>query len=75
MVVASERVSANKGAGTPGIDKVTAADIEARRGWPGCWLYPGGIEVWLFPSGEVRRALIPKSNGKLVLDPIFEYPH
>ena len=32
LVVAWERVSTNKGAGTPGIDKVTAAGVEARDG-------------------------------------------
>ena len=66
LVVAWERVSANKGAGTPGIDKVTAADIEARAGVAGLL---GCIREELksgsFRPVEVRRVLIPKSNGKL----------
>jgi RNA-directed DNA polymerase len=66
LVVAWERVSTNKGAGTPGIDKATAADVEARDGVTGLL---GHIREELksgsFQPVEVRRVLIPKSNGKL----------
>ena len=66
LVVAWERVSTNKGASTPGIDKVTAAGIEARDGVMGLL---GRIREELksgsFRPVEVRRVLIPKSNGKL----------
>ena len=66
LVVAWERVSTNKGAGTPGIDKVTAAGVEARDGVLGLL---GHIRKELksgsFRPVEVRRVLIPKSNGKL----------
>ncbi len=66
LVVAWERVSTNKGAGTPGIDKVTAAGVEARDGVLGLL---GQIREELksgsFRPVEVRRVLIPKSNGKL----------
>ena len=66
LVVAWERVSTNKGASTPGIDKVTAAGVEARDGVLGLL---GRIREELksgsFRPVEVRRVLIPKSNGKL----------
>jgi RNA-directed DNA polymerase len=66
LVVAWERVSANKGASTPGVDKVTAAAVEARDGVRGLL---GQIREELksgsFRPVEVRRVLIPKSNGKL----------
>jgi RNA-directed DNA polymerase len=66
LVVAWERVSTNKGASTPGIDKATAAGVEARGGVIGLL---GCIREELksgsFRPVEVRRVLIPKSNGKL----------
>src|SRR5258708_23830910 len=66
LVVGWERVSTNKGAGTPGIDKVAAAGVEARDGVLGLL---GRIREELksgsFRPVEVRRVLIPKSNGKL----------
>jgi RNA-directed DNA polymerase len=66
LVVAWERVSANKGAGTPGIDKVTAADIEARAGVAGLLgCIRDELKSGSFRPVEVRRVLIPKSNGKL----------
>ena len=66
LMAAWERVSTNKGAKTPGIDKATAAQIET-------WI---GVEVFLahirddlksreFRPVEVRQVMIPKSNGKL----------
>jgi len=66
LTVAWERVSTNKGADTPGIDKATAAGVEARDGVLGLL---GQIREELksgsFRPVEVRRVLIPKSNGKL----------
>ena len=66
LVVAWERVSTNKGASTPGIDKATAAGVEARGGVIGLL---GCIREELksgsFRPVEVRQVLIPKSNGKL----------
>ena len=65
LVVAWERVSTNKGADTPGIDKVTAAGFEARAEVTGLL---GHVREELrsgsFRPVEVRRVLIPKSNGK-----------
>ncbi len=66
LVVAWERVSTNKGARTPGIDKATVAQIET-------WI---GVEAFLdrvrcsLKSGEfrpvaVRQVMIPKATGKL----------
>ena len=66
LMAAWERVSTNKGAKTPGIDKATAAQIETGI----------GVEAFLsqirnslksgeFRPVEVRQVMIPKANGKL----------
>ncbi|MEU5548113.1 reverse transcriptase domain-containing protein [Streptomyces sioyaensis] len=66
LMAAWERVSTNKGAQTPGIDKATAARIES-------WI---GVEAFLeqirdslksgeFRPVEVRQVMLPKANGKL----------
>lgn len=66
LIHAYERVAANVGARTPGIDKATVADIEKRI----------GIEVFLdrireqlkagtFSPVEVRQVMVPKASGKL----------
>lgn len=64
--VAWERVATNKGAGTPGIDRATAGQVEA---WVGMEEFLGQIRDLLklgeFRPVEVRRVLIPKANGKL----------
>jgi RNA-directed DNA polymerase len=66
LVVAWERVSTNKGANTPGIDKVTAAGVEAWGGVPRLLdQIREGLKSGSFRPVEVRRVLIPKSNGKL----------
>jgi RNA-directed DNA polymerase len=66
LVCAWERVARNKGAKTPGIDKVTAPAVEF---WVGAEGYLGRIRDQLkhhaFQPVEVRRVLIPKANGKL----------
>src|SRR6266567_5631868 len=66
LVHAWERVSANKGARTPGVDKATAARIET---WIGVGVFLGQIRDSLKSGGfapvEVRQVMIPKANGKL----------
>ena len=66
LVHAWERVSTNKGAKTPGIDKATAAQIET---WIGVEAFLGQIRNSLKSGGfrpvEVRQVMIPKANGKL----------
>ena len=66
LVHAWERVSTNKGARTPGVDKATAARIET---WIGVEAFLGQIRDSLKSGGfrpvEVRQVMIPKANGKL----------
>jgi RNA-directed DNA polymerase len=66
LVHAWERVSTNKGAKTPGIDRATAAHIET---WIGVEAFLAQIRDSLksgeFRPVEVRQVMIPKSNGKL----------
>ena len=66
LVHAWERVSANRGAQTAGIDKATAAMIET---WVGIGAFLGQIRDLLksgeFRPAEVRQVMIPKgSTGK-----------
>ncbi len=66
LVHAWERVSTNKGARTPGIDKATVAMIET---WVGVEAFLGQIRDLLksgeFRPVEVRQVMIPKASGKL----------
>jgi RNA-directed DNA polymerase len=66
LVHARERVSANRGARTPGVDKATVAGIET---WIGVEAFLGHIRDSLKSGGfrpvEVRQVMIPKANGKL----------
>jgi len=67
LVAAWERVAANKGAKTAGIDKATAAVVET---WVGVGAFLGQIRDSLksgeFRPAEVRQVLIPKGNtGKV----------
>jgi RNA-directed DNA polymerase len=64
LVVAWERVSTNKGARTPGIDRATVADVENR---VGAFLarIRGSLKAGEFQPVEVRQVMIPKANGKL----------
>ena len=66
LVHAWERVSTNRGAKTPGVDKATAARIET---WIGVGVFLGQIRDSLKSGGfqpvEVRQVMIPKANGKL----------
>jgi RNA-directed DNA polymerase len=63
LVHAWERVSANKGAKTAGIDKATVAMIETQ---VGVVAFPGQIRGLLkageFRPVEVRQVMIPKGN-------------
>jgi RNA-directed DNA polymerase len=63
LVAAWERVSASKGAQTAGIDKATAAMIEA---WVGVGGFLGQIRDLLksgeFRPVEVRQVMVPKGN-------------
>ena len=65
LVHAWERVSTNKGARTPGVDKATVAMIET---WVGVEVFLGQIRDSLksgeFRPVEVRQVMIPKGNGK-----------
>jgi RNA-directed DNA polymerase len=66
LVHAWERVSGNKGARTPGVDKATVAMIET---WVGVEEFLGQIRDSLrsgeFGPVEVRQVMIPKASGKL----------
>jgi RNA-directed DNA polymerase len=66
LMHAWERVSTNKGAQTPGIDKVTVAWIET---WVGVGAFLGQIRDSLrsgeYGPVEVRQVMIPKAGGKL----------
>ncbi len=66
LVHAWERVSTNKGARTPGVDKATVAMIESR---VGVEAFLGQIRDSLksgeFGPVEVRQVTIPKASGKL----------
>jgi RNA-directed DNA polymerase len=66
LVHAWERVSRNKGAQTPGVDKATVAMIET---WVGVEEFLGQIRDSLksgeFSPVEVRQVMIPKKSGKL----------
>jgi RNA-directed DNA polymerase len=64
LVVAWERVSTNRGAKTAGIDKATAAKVEA---WVGVEAFLGQLRNSLksgeFRPVEVRQVKIPKGNS------------
>jgi RNA-directed DNA polymerase len=66
LVHAWERVSANKGARTAGIDRATAAQVETG---VGVEAFLGQLRDALksgeFRPVEVRQVMIPKANGKL----------
>jgi RNA-directed DNA polymerase len=74
LVHAWERVSTNKGAGTPGIDRATVAEVEAG---VGVEAFLGQIRDSLksgeFSPAEVRQVMIPKGNSGEV--PETRYPN
>jgi RNA-directed DNA polymerase len=63
LVHAWERVSTNKGAGTAGVDRATAAKVET---WVGVEAFLGQLRDSLksgeFSPVEVRQVMIPKGN-------------
>jgi RNA-directed DNA polymerase len=64
LVHAWERVSTNKGAGTAGVDRATAAKVET---WVGVEAFLGQLRDSLksgeFSPVEVRQVMIPKGNS------------
>lgn len=66
LVHAWERVAANRGGRTPGVDKITVPAVET---WLGAETYLDRIRRQVkggeFQPVEVRRVLIPKASGKL----------
>jgi RNA-directed DNA polymerase len=64
LIVAFARVAGNRGANTPGVDGLTAADVEQRLGVPG---FLDGLRVSLkegsFRPLPVRERRIPKPGG------------
>jgi RNA-directed DNA polymerase len=66
LVVAWERVAANPGSRTPGIDRATVAWIESRIGVE-MFLQDirAQLKARLFQPVAVRQVMIPKPNGKL----------
>jgi RNA-directed DNA polymerase len=64
LILAFSRVAGNRGANTPGIDGVTAAEIEEAMGVPG---FLDGLRVQLkagtFTPLPVRERTIPKPGG------------
>ena len=65
LVAAWERVSTNKGARTPGVDKATAAQVET---WIGVDAFLSQIRDSLksgeFRPVDARQVMIPKMKGK-----------
>jgi RNA-directed DNA polymerase len=61
------RAKGNAGSRTPGIDKVTAADIENHRIGVGAFLEQvrGLLKSGGFRPEPVRQVMIPKKSGKL----------
>jgi RNA-directed DNA polymerase len=64
LMVAFARVAGNRGANTPGVDGLTAADVEQRLGFPG---FLDGLRASLkegsFRPLPVRERSIPKPGG------------
>jgi len=67
LAEAWDRARRNKGAGTPGIDGVTATAVEHRAGGVSAFLEEirGQLRDGTYRPSEVRQVMIPKSNGKL----------
>jgi RNA-directed DNA polymerase len=62
-----DRARGNRGAGTPGIDGVTAAVVENRDGGVSAFLEEirGQLRAGTYRPSEVRQVMIPKRNGKM----------
>ena len=67
LAEAWERARSNKGARTPGIDRVTAAQVERRDGGVSGFLAEirGQLRAGTYRPSAVRQVMIPKKNGKL----------
>jgi len=66
LVVAWERVAANAGARTPGVDRATVAWIESRIGVEAFLSDIGNrLKSRVFQPEPVRSVMIPKASGKL----------
>jgi RNA-directed DNA polymerase len=67
LAEAWERARSNKGARTPGIDRVTAAQVERRDGGVSGFLAEirGQLRAGSYRPSAVRQVMIPKKNGKL----------
>jgi RNA-directed DNA polymerase len=66
LVAAWERVSTNKGAKTPGVDRASVAQIETGIGVEALLGHiRDSLKSGEFRPVEVRQVMIPKSNGKL----------
>lgn len=67
LAQAWSRVRENKGSGTPGIDGVTAAHVEAGDGGVSGFLTAirDQLRAGTYRPSEVRQVMIPKKSGKL----------
>ena len=66
LAEAWSRARGNRGARTPGIDGVTAAQVEAGEGGVSGFLEEirGQLRAGTYRPSQVRRVMIPKKNGK-----------
>jgi RNA-directed DNA polymerase len=66
LIIAFDRVAGNRGAHTPGVDGLTAADVEAIIGVPGFLDdLRAQLKAGTFTPMPVRERLIPKPSGKV----------
>jgi RNA-directed DNA polymerase len=67
LAEAWERASRNAGARTPGVDGVTTARVERRKGGVSAFLEEirGQLRAGTYRPSEVRQVMIPKKNGKM----------
>jgi RNA-directed DNA polymerase len=64
LIVAFDRVAGNRGANTPGVDGLTAADVEERVGVPGFLEdLRAALKAGTFRPLPVRERAIPKPGG------------
>lgn len=64
LIVAFDRVAGNRGANTPGVDGLTAADVEQRLGRPGfLGQLRSSVQEGTFRPVPVRERRIPKPGG------------
>ncbi|MFG2395348.1 group II intron reverse transcriptase/maturase [Streptomyces lavendulae] len=64
LIAAFDRVAGNRGAGTPGVDGLTAADVEETLGVPGFLDdLRAQLKAGAFRPLQVREKMIPKPGG------------